>query len=348
LWLATRRRFWGDARVLYATLAAAIIVNYASFIAVNDALLPAGERAGHPTGVDYYARHILQSDSPAFSGTTYTHRVDAPPKLRNYGMQINQPSITSFHSLRSSYLDEFVTRTGFGHTESPDAVPPSASDGAIRALLGVKIYYNYDEENFPGAPEGFVYTGKQGDVAVYENTNALPLGFAYDFYSTPYHYPLEPDTAGAVMLQGVMLREPVAEKLGDILLPLWKQEHVPWQEAARQRAAQSCYDVIATPAGLSAKIDLPREQLVFFSVQFDRGWSAKVNGAPVELHDVNMGCIGLRVPAGEANEIALTYRPRGLSEGILVSGLAAAALILYVFWMRRRAAGPAIAQQNGC
>jgi len=336
LWLVTRRRFLGNGRVLYAALAVAIVANYAGFIAVNDALVPFGSHDGYETGVDYYARHMLVNERPAYPGTTYTHRVDAPPKIRNYGMLINQPAVTSFHSLRSSYLDYFLIAAGYGHMESPDAVPPNQTDGSLRSVLGVAYYYNYDEERYPGAPEGFVPVGQVGEVTVYQNPHVLPLGFAYDYFTSYWRGGINPDTMGTFMAQAVILGNAELEKLRDILEPLWEQERLPWQEAVKERAAQACYDVVANPGGLTAKIDLDREKLVFFSVQFDRGWSATVNGLPAELLNVNMGLMGLRVPAGEANEIVLTYRPRGLREGIFVSLGGVLLFVGYCAVMRRQ------------
>ncbi len=340
LFLATRRRFLPVRWVIGAALAVSVAVNYAGFVALNDAKVPVGQGIGYPTGVDYYAQHTLLDEKPYHSGTAYTHRVDAPPKLRNYGMLINQPSVTSFHSLRSSYLDNFVFQAGFGHSESPDAVLKDVGNGAMRTLLGVKTYYNYDEEHYPGAPEGFVYAGKEGDVSVYENPYALPLGFAYDCFTNVYHHNLQPPAAGPVMLQAVMLDGEGMDALGDILQPLWERAEISWQEAAKQRAAQACYDVIATPRGLSAKIDLPSEKLVFFSAQFDKGWSAAVNGVPTKIHNVNMGMIGLRVPAGQGNEIVLTYFPRGLREGALASAAGLLVFAGYVWLAKRRRRNP--------
>ena len=336
LWLVTRRRFLGNARVLYAALSVAIVANYAGFIAVNDALVPLGSQDGYYTTVDYYARRILLDERPAYAGTEYTHRVDAPPKIRNYGMLINRPAVTSFHSLRSSYLDHFMTVTGFGHIESPDAVPPNQTDGSLRSVLGVAYYYNYDEERYPGAPEGFVRTGRVGEVTVYENPNALPLGFAYDHYASLWSSPIHPGTVGTYMAHAVVLANQEEAQLSDILEPVLDRELIPWQEAVKERAAQACYDVLATPAGLTAKIDLDRERLVFFSVQFDRGWSATVNGSPAHLYNVNLGMMGLRVPAGEGTEIVLTYFPRGLREGIGASLVGVLVLAGYCAIARRQ------------
>ncbi|MDR3051582.1 MAG: YfhO family protein [Oscillospiraceae bacterium] len=337
MWLATRRASIGRQRLLGLLLGVCVALNYAGFIAMNDALVPLDGGSGLSTGVDYYAGHMLLAQRPAFTGTTYTHRVDAPRKIRNYGMLINQPSITSFHSLRSAYLKEFVFLSGFGYDESPDAVPPDATSGPIRALLGVQTYYNYDEEHFPGAPDGFVYTGKVGEVSVYENPNALPLGFAYDRYINTDHYPVDQNNFSELMLSAAVMRNHMLYGLWDVMTEVEKGEPLPtWQEAAAQRKAQGCYDISATPGGLTAKIDLDKEKLVCFTVQYDKGWSATVNGQAVSVYRVNMGMIGLRVPEGRANQIALTFRVRGLRQGIWVSVGAALLLLGICLYLRRR------------
>ncbi len=338
LFVVTRRRFVGRHVVLLIALGITIVGNYAAFIAVNDALVPAGEFSGLPTAVDYYAQHTLLDDRPAFSGTAYDHRVDAPSKLRNYGMLINQPSITAFHSLRSGYLNEFIVMAGFGHPETADVIPPDAKDGAIRSLLGVTTYYNYDEQNFPGAPEGFVYQGQEGDVSVYHNPYALPIGFGYDGFLDLDEWHVDEQNFGTLALNYAIMKHHWADKgLWDVMSSVPPDTPLlSWQEAAKQRQKYGCYDVRMTPTGLTAKIDLDHPMLVGFTVQYDKGWTATVNGEPATIRLANMGMMAIYVPEGQATEIVLSFRPRGLYAGIAVSVAAALMLAGYVLAVRRR------------
>ncbi len=338
LWAVTRKRWIGQRAVLFIALSVTIVGNYAAFIAVNDALAPAGQFSGLPTDVRYYAQHTLLDERPAFAGTTYNHRVDAPSKLRNYGMLINQPSVTAFHSLRSGYLNEFIVMAGFGHPETADVIPPDAKDGAIRSLLGVTTYYNYDEQNFPGAPEGFEYQGQEGDVSVYHNPYALPIGFGYDSFLDLDEWDVNQENFGTLALNYAIMKHYWADGgLWDVM------DSVPpgtpmlsWQEAAKQRQQYGCYDVRMTPSGLTAKIDLDRPMLVGFTIQYDKGWSAKVNGEPAKIRLANMGMMAIYMTAGQATEIELTFRPRGLHAGIAVSAAAMVVWVGYMLVTRRR------------
>lgn len=66
--------------------------------------------------------------------------------------------------------------------------------------------------------------------------------------------------------------------------------------------------------GFNAKIDLDKDNLVFFSVPYDDGWSAKVNGQDVEIEKVDYGFMAVLCPAG-SNDIQFTYETKGLFLG---------------------------------
>ncbi len=83
-----------------------------------------------------------------------------------------------------------------------------------------------------------------------------------------------------------------------------------------------------TKTGFEAEITLEKENLVFFSVPYEDGWSATVNGKPVEVEQVNVGFMAVKGEAGE-NTIAFTYQTPGLSLGIWISILSLLILVLY-------------------
>ncbi|MBP1577554.1 MAG: YfhO family protein, partial [Oscillospiraceae bacterium] len=80
--------------------------------------------------------------------------------------------------------------------------------------------------------------------------------------------------------------------------------------------------------------------LVFFSVPYDKGWSAFVNGEEVVIEKANTGFMAVRVPAGNAY-IRFNYMTPGLFEGAAVSAAGIALLIIYLIiakLIRRRKA----------
>ena len=85
------------------------------------------------------------------------------------------------------------------------------------------------------------------------------------------------------------------------------------------RAMMACDSFDVDTRGFTARANFGRERLVFFSVPWDKGWSATVNGKPVQIERANIGFMAVRVPAGEA-VIRFDYQTPGLIPGAIASG----------------------------
>lgn len=337
LWVFGGRLREGRAFIL--ALCAILVVNYAVFIAINDRyVLSGGDTANDGTvSMERIAKAELLDDYPRREGTAYSYRIDHSGLARNYSMIVNEPSLTSFHSLRSGYLRDFVYQAGFGFDEST-TVRPQDGSGALRSFLSVQYYYNFDEENEPGAPEGFTFLRREGDVNVYENQNYVPMGFVYDTFTDVFDQALTPETTAEVMLKAVVLRgSQVGGVSGMTPKRLLEQPERTWQEAAAELRENACDSFEGTPAGFTAHIDAKRDGILCFTVPFDKGWSATVDGKPVDVLSVNLAFMGVTLRAGE-HVIEFTYRVRGLALGALMSACAALVWAVYagVYAGRRR------------
>ncbi len=89
--------------------------------------------------------------------------------------------------------------------------------------------------------------------------------------------------------------------------------------------------------GFSATITLGKENLVFFSVPYEAGWSATVNGQPAKIEKVNAGFMAVVAPAG-TNDIRFTYRTPGFDMGVIITLVAVVLYVLYtgIFFILRR------------
>ena len=89
--------------------------------------------------------------------------------------------------------------------------------------------------------------------------------------------------------------------------------------------------------------DYEESTLVFFSVPYDDGFTATVNGQSTQIEKVDNGLMAIRVPAGHA-EISFVYETPGLVTGIKLSltGIALYAVYLLVLFLldRRRRLSP--------
>ncbi|MBQ3088694.1 MAG: YfhO family protein [Clostridia bacterium] len=113
----------------------------------------------------------------------------------------------------------------------------------------------------------------------------------------------------------------------DALLDFYYDEQELEEDAAalKENAVDSFNK---TENGFSASITTMGENLVFFSVPYDEGWTATVNGKKAEIERVNKGFMAVAVSAG-ANEIEFSYETPGLKLGVMITAVAFLIWLLY-------------------
>ena len=77
------------------------------------------------------------------------------------------------------------------------------------------------------------------------------------------------------------------------------------------RRAHSCSVFQMNNAGFHAEITLDKENLVFFSVPYDDGFTAYVNGEKTDILQVDEGLMAVLCPAGAPAASTLCIRPPG-------------------------------------
>ena len=81
--------------------------------------------------------------------------------------------------------------------------------------------------------------------------------------------------------------------------------------------------------GFTARVERDKKSLVFFSVPYDKGWSATVNGKPVTVEKVNVGFMAVAVDEGES-EIRFRYQNSGLVLGIAITLVSIFVFVVYM------------------
>ncbi|MEG1777403.1 MAG: YfhO family protein, partial [Angelakisella sp.] len=247
----------------------------------------------------------------------------------NLGMYWNLPNIQAFHSVVPTSIMEFYPQVGVKRDVSskPDTKFPE-----LRSLLSVRWLY-IDETKTEQAPmRGYTLADNRMGYNIYENDNYIPMGFTYDYYLDSADWKsIDKDSRARALLYGIYADDETIAANGDIL------EHAEmgsWQvndfsDYAARRAEQSCKSFTVDNDGFSATSDFAEDELVFFSVPWDKGWSAEVNGEEAEIYKVNVGFMAVRVPAG-AGEIRFVYRTPGLCLGGAITGVG---LLLLAVWL---------------
>ena len=273
-------------------------------------------------------------------------RTDFYSTIENLGMYWDRPTIQAFHSIVPVSLMELYPEVGVTRDVSSK---PDTKLYALRSLLSVR-WLLIEERNEEQSPmPGYSYVRPDGNFNLYENDNFVPMGFAFDHYITRETFDgTAKDYRCRLLLKGLLLDEEAIVRHGDILTELSDKKADTLSEDAfvadcADRRRQASYQFRTDNRGFDCKILLSKENLVFFSVPYDKGWSATVNGEPVPIEKVDIGFMAVRAPQGD-NDIRFTYRTPGLTVGLLVSGasfLILAGYLLLSYRLRRRPA-PAI------
>ena len=88
---------------------------------------------------------------------------------------------------------------------------------------------------------------------------------------------------------------------------------------------------------LRGDIQMDRPGLLFFSIPYDAGWGATVDGRETETEKVNIGFTGIRLDAGH-HAVELRYVPPWMKAGKIVSLLSAAVLLVIFLRLKPRRA----------
>lgn len=276
-------------------------------------------------------------------------RIDAYDCVDNTAMFLNYSGINAFHSIVPASVMEFYDSIG---VERSVASRPETDYFAIRPLLSVKYLVNrIDGDDFVNvetkepAMYGYNYIGTQSGYYIYENENYIPYGFSYDYYVNAQYYEEHVDESRAeLMLKAILLSDEQIEKYKHILKDFEQllREYNPADEEASiyfdyESLSNDCAKLRQTAAisfetnsrGFTATVERDRENLVFFSIPYDEGWSATVNGKECEIEKVNVGFMAVKVPVG-TSEISFTYTTPGLIDGLKITAISAAVFLVYI------------------
>ena len=126
-----------------------------------------------------------------------------------------------------------------------------------------------------------------------------------------------------MLVRAIGLSEEQAETYGHLMEQVTNDDLVGldydgyvWDVNKRRTTAVTQFE--ADGSGFTASIELSSDNLVFFSVPYDKGWSATVNGEPVTVEKVSGGMCAVLCPAGEST-IEFQYETPGLRASATVS-----------------------------
>ncbi len=265
---------------------------------------------------------------------TQFSRIDVLNGIDNQGMFWHLPTINAFQSVVPASIMNFYNSVGVTRDV---ASRPDTTYAALRPLLSVKYLFDAANATSIGMP-GWRPIGSQLGFKEWENDNFIPMGFTYNNYITQSQFD-DSTSKDRILLKGLLLDSEQIKRYQNILQPL-SDKSIDYSDNAMAadsaaRNTHTCSSFAYDNKGFSAKITLPSENLVFFSVPYDSGWAATVDGKPAKIEEVNIGFMAVDCPAGTTS-IRFNYTTPGLYTGIIVTGTSIVVFVLYLFFVYKR------------
>ena len=279
---------------------------------------------------------LLKNDLPEGD-----YRIDTYKIHDNIGMWLDKSCLQYFGSTAAPSILSFYPGLGVKRDVRSE---PEITNYALRGLLSVEYLITTPEkrESFEDeADAGWTYLADVDGYTLYHNDNYVPMGFTYDYYVTEATYETSIKTLRSnLLMRALVLEDEDVKAYGQYLteLPdemLEELHYDSYTQDCADRRAHSCSVFQMNNAGFHAEITLDKPNLVFFSVPYDDGFTAYVNGEKTDILQVDEGLMAVLCPAG-ASSIDFVYQAAGLSASRVVTAVAIPVWVVYVACFVRR------------
>ncbi len=271
-------------------------------------------------------RSFYRINKDYFSGPAI-HASINDAKVQNY------KGTPSYHSFNQKNYIKFLQETNIirGDMEHETRWAPGL---IYRPLLQTfaSVKYNLSKSDMPAFLKyGYASIAKIRNVEILKNVYYLPLGFTYDSYVTASDFQkLSSLQKDIVLLKAFVIDETENERFQDFaLLDLrGTANNFTFEQYGKLINDRRKGALEITEHGqnvIRGTISVEAMKLLFFSIPYDKGWSARVDGMEAELELVNIGFMGLLLDRGD-HTVELEFKPPYLVAGTIISVVS---LLLY-------------------
>ncbi len=254
--------------------------------------------------------------------TSYTSRTMNKMSYANYGMIINEPTISTFNSFKSHATSQFCRIAGYEVGSMP-MTKPFFNTEAIQTVLNTSKVIEKDKTE-------------------HEAEYYVPFGYTYDYYVIDDGIEFtknkkENNRRIELMTKACYVSKENEKKISGLLQKFDENETFDWKKESAERKASACTSFEMNSSGFKAVLEGNKERLVYFSIPNDTGWQVKVNGKDTDIVEINGRMIGVIVPPGRA-DIEADFVPPGLKAGAAVSAVVFIGVSAYclIDWQRKK------------
>ena len=224
----------------------------------------------------------------------------------NLGLLRNHASVEGYHSVITSGIDSLY-KTATRDFWATNKLRANIYQDDFDALLSVRYVYDIDS---------------LGNVAMRDAKRYIPIGFSYNSYITRSEFnKMFDDTTRN--LPRLMLSHLVIEDNDEPIFKSIMQHGIESNDSsivvATSFSGNSC--------GYKALVNVAKPSVLYFSVPFAKGFSAKIDGKPLTIYKANLCMQAMIVPQGR-HSIVAEYFPPGLKTGAFISAGSVLLLVL--------------------
>jgi len=301
-----------------------------SYITVNKRFVVSSDELHEKVGYNDYtieALKYIQSHDKGFFriNKDYASGISIHTSLNDALVQ-GFYGTSSYCSFNQHYYIKFLSDTGV--IQSNNEFQTRWAQGLItRPFLQTlaSIKYNLSKrEDAAYLKLGYEKIKAFNDVHVLKNKNFLPLGFTYDKYISYKHFmQLSTFKKEIILLRSAVIHTDDKDIVDE--LNVYNITDIPnrytlelYQEDIQKLKNEVFTIKKHSHNHIKGTIHLTQKKLLFFSIPYDKGWIATVDGKTIPLKLVNSGFMGLLIDKG-AHAVELRYTIPGGTIGIIIS-----------------------------
>ena len=245
--------------------------------------------------------------------------------INSYQVQYNEPLYQGYNgfSIANPYLvlsSQDVSWMLDNHVENSLSI--STTDYMLTTALSAKYYFTPDYE----VPlPGYQYFDRIEGITIYKNNYFIPVGSSSPYYILKSEFEkLNQIQQKYVFLKCIILEDETLAKrynLKSLDVSTLPEEpgEIQYFEAALLRQDFGVKDVEYSQNEVNHRYVTSSPVLLTYTIPYNEGWRAYVNGKEVPIYEVNNGFIGIGLLEDGECEIQLTYRSPGFNLGCVIS-----------------------------
>ena len=181
----------------------------------------------------------------------------------------------------------------------------------LNSILGVRYIISCDKKL-----DNYKYIEDIGNYKIYENTNYKEFGYSVKDY----------------IEEGVFNKLSTEDKINILKnkIVLTDKQVKEYKDIYPNEVTYKSNSFIFISDGFKSNINSSDDTIAIYQIPYDDGFKVTNNGKKTNIIKVNNGMIGIKINKGK-NNILVTYEPKGLKTGLIISIISCFIYLIYLF-----------------